>query len=152
MTTKTKSGSRNYVRNGDIMSFIYWGKVESVEEHRNRVVVQDLDDPDEKTFAVIGRELIDNAASADRFDKVVRVNKTKAAEMLVNSHGKPFTVVFTKANGTRRTLRGRLVMPEPLLGRSLVEDLDKHDESRVRQVDHRTIETLIIDNVKYIVK
>ena len=50
-------------------------------------------------------------------------------------------------------MRGRLITPEPLLGRSMVEDLDLAvTEHRQRLVDHRTIKFLIIEGVKYIVK
>ena len=58
-----------------------------------------------------------------------------------------------KQDGTERTLRGKLVKPEPLLGRSMVEDLDSDDKkNRLRQVDHRTINWLVVDGVKYTVK
>lgn len=60
--------------------------------------------------------------------------------------------------GEERTMRARLVSVEPKLGRSQVIDLDidkqiKGDwDSRQRQVDHRTIKSLIVNNVKYTVK
>jgi hypothetical protein len=55
--------------------------------------------------------------------------------------------------GEERTLIGYLLKVEPKVGRSTVIDLElSADQYRVRQVDHRTINWLIIKNVKYIVK
>jgi len=66
--------------------------------------------------------------------------------------------------GEERTLVGHLVDAEPLLGRSKVIDLEEHfkniDRKRKRepeihslkQVDHRHINWLILNGVKYIVK
>jgi len=76
----------------------------------------------------------------------------KAAEILVNAYHRPLTVCFVKNDGTERTLRGRLVKPEPLLGRSTVEDLDVTNGNRLRLVDHRTIKWIVVDGTKYTVK
>lgn len=55
--------------------------------------------------------------------------------------------------GEERTLIGHLYSNEPQMGRTQVIDLEiPIGEYRVRQVDHRTINWLIIKNVKYIVK
>lgn len=39
-----------------------------------------------------------------------------------------------------------------MLGRSTVIDLNVETENKFRQVDHRTIDWLIIKNVKYVLK
>lgn len=60
--------------------------------------------------------------------------------------------------GEERLLTGFLVGTETELGRSKAVDLnikldaDKEYDNRVRQIDHRTINWLIVNNVKYIVK
>jgi hypothetical protein len=60
--------------------------------------------------------------------------------------------------GEERTLVGYLVQTETGFGRSTVIDLeaekgDKPDwDGRLRQVDHRTLNWLIFQNVKYVVK
>lgn len=55
--------------------------------------------------------------------------------------------------GENRTLIGHLDRTEPKLGRSSVTDLEiPIGEHRQRLVDHRTIQWLIIDGTKYIVK
>jgi hypothetical protein len=45
-----------------------------------------------------------------------------------------------------------LVEAENMLGRSTVIDLSAKTENKFRQVDHRTIEWLILKNVKYVLK
>lgn len=56
-------------------------------------------------------------------------------------------------SGEERTLVGYLVNSEPKMGRSTVVDLtvptDKH---RLRLVDHRTIKSLVLKNVLYVLK
>jgi hypothetical protein len=50
-------------------------------------------------------------------------------------------------------LRGRLVEPNGLLGRSLCEDLELPEgQNRLREVDHRTIKYLVVDGVRYSVR
>jgi hypothetical protein len=55
--------------------------------------------------------------------------------------------------GDRRTLVGYLASTEPKMGRSTVVDLEiASDKHRLRLVDHRTINSLIIRNVRYVLK
>jgi hypothetical protein len=55
--------------------------------------------------------------------------------------------------GGERTLVGYLLQTEQKMGRSLVIDLQvPSDRNRIRLVDHRTINWLILQNVKYTVK
>lgn len=136
------------IKPGDLMAFVYYCKVKKAEGER--LEVRNLDA--EMDFEVKGAELIEKGSSADQFSETVQVTKTKAAELLVSSHNRPLTVCFEKTDGSKRTLRGRLITPEPLLGRSMVEDLDISDGHRLRLVDHRTIKWLVVDGVKYVVK
>jgi hypothetical protein len=138
------------VKVGDLMAFTYYAKVDSVGLGGTKLVITDLDSGMDK-ITVEGRELVENSLSADFFEEEVKVTKTEAAEILVSSYGRPFTVCFEKTDGTERILRGRLVMPEPLLGRSKVEDLEQ-TKDRMRLVDHRTIRWLTVDGVKHVVK
>ena len=148
MTGKNKVNASK-INVGDIMSFVYYTKVKSV--NGDTVIVCDLDD-DNKEISISGKELLEKSFSADQFEKEENVSKTRAAEILVHSANKPLTVNFLKSDGEERTLRGRLVKPEPLLGRSMVEDLDLKSDHRLRQVDHRTIRYLIVDGIRYNVK
>jgi len=137
------------IKSGDLMAFIYWTRVRSVSG--NVLEVEDLDNGNDP-IRIYSKELIEKSFSADQYEKEEKVNKTRAAEILVHAANRPFTVSFQKTDGEERVLRGRLVKPEPLLGRSMVEDLDVSGVNRLRQVDHRTINYLIVDGVKYIVK
>jgi hypothetical protein len=59
----------------------------------------------------------------------------------------------TLLEGEERTLIGYLSKVEPKVGRSTVIDLElSRDKYRIRQVDHRTINWLVLKNIKYIVK
>ena len=51
--------------------------------------------------------------------------------------------------GQEHTITGFLTRTEAALGRSLVIDLNKPYGEGFRQIDHRTIEKLIINNVEY---
>jgi len=139
------------VKAGHLMALIHYVKVKDVRNGGKEMLVDDVDHPG-KDIHIRGEELVINALSADQFAEEVKATKTAVAELLVTSPHRPFTVCFEKADGTERTLRGRLVKPEPLLGRSMVEDLDETGKNRMRQVDHRTIKFLVVDGVKYVVK
>jgi hypothetical protein len=89
--------------------------------------------------------------------------KNKLLKMLESEEGSPLKPKdIEKAikqqskeiiKGEERTLVGHLIEVEQKMGRSLVIDLEvPSDQHRLRQVDHRTIDWLILKNVKYIVK
>src|SRR5262245_7936418 len=139
------------VKAGDLMAFVYYVRVKKADTDAPSVDVVGLD-RDQGEFSVRGARLISNAFSADQYLEEVRVSMTRAAEVLVSSFNRPLTVCFVKQAGGLRVLRGRLLKPEPLLGRSHVEDLDVAGRDRIRLVDHRTIRYLIVDGVKYTVK
>jgi hypothetical protein len=146
----------NKIKDGDIMAVMHYIKVKGSNPISHEFWGDDVDQPG-KGMKVTGKELVERAFSADQYDKEEKVSKTKAAEILVTSHNRPFTVSFEKSDKSQRTLRGRLIKAEPLLGRSMVEELDIVPETgdlrgRVRQVDHRTISWLIVEGTKYIVK
>jgi hypothetical protein len=140
------------VKTGDLMAFVYYGQIRSISSQAGQahLIVSDIDTGME--FNVIGSDLVQKSFSADQYKSEEKVTMTEMAEKLVESYNVPLTVVFTKANGEERTLRGRLVKPEPLLGRSKVEDLDLKDGNRFRLVDHRTMKELIVCGVKYTLK
>jgi hypothetical protein len=140
------------VKVNDLMAFVNYVKVKQVNLGGEELIVSPLDSSG-KDIRISGRELVVNALSADQYEETEKVSKTEAAEILISSHNRPFTVSFEKADHTERIMRGRLIKPEPLLGRSMVEDLDESDKkNRVRQVDHRTINYLVVGGVKYQVK
>jgi hypothetical protein len=140
MTTKNKKNN--------LALFQYWGIID--EDYSCDLVATNVDTG--VKFNVNGNKMIDESLNADQFDEVEKVTKTQLAEKLIQSINAPITVVFTKQSGQKRTMRGRLVSSEDVLGRSYVEDLDVKDDNRLRQVDHRTLESLIVRGVKYVLK
>jgi hypothetical protein len=138
------------VLKGHLMAFVYYARVDVAAPGGQSVQVEGLDNNQGK-FGVHGLSLIENSFSADLYEEEEHVTKTRAAELLISSHNRPFTVCFEKQDKKLRILRGRLVAAEPLLGRSHVEDLDEPEGKRMRLVDHRTIQWLIVDGVKYTV-
>ncbi len=148
---KTHKLIASEVKANDLMAVVYYVKVKSVEENGERLTVKDLDNG-HADILITGKDLVESALSADQFHEEIKVSKTYAAEVLVHSANRPLTVCFEKQDGTERILKGRLIKPEPLLGRSKVEDLETLDPNRTRLVDHRTLKYLIVDGIKYTVK
>jgi len=142
------------VKGDHIMAFVNYVKVKNVLAGGDELIVTDLDH-NKRDIKITGKDLIKNSLSADQFESTEKVTKTEAASILITLHNRPFTVSFQKADKSERVLRGRLIKHEALLGRSMVEDLDEPSDSpkgRVRQVDHREINWLIVEGVKYVVK
>lgn len=139
------------IQTNDLMAIVHYVKVKHIIPGSFIFDGEDLDQYGNH-IRINGKDLLERAFSADRYAQEEKVSKTQAAELLVTSVNRPFTVSFAKSDGSERILRGRLVRPEPLLGRSMVEDLDEKTNNRLRQVDHRTINWLIVEGTKYIVK
>lgn len=143
------SEPRDFKR-GDVVAITQYARVED-NYGGNRLRVKNLDT--NMPFEVNGSSLVATLHSADQIHEEVEMTKTELAQLLVTLYGRPFTVVFKKVGGEMRRLRGRLIEPEPLLGRSHVEDLDIDDpKNRLRLVDHRTIESIIVNGVQFSLK
>jgi hypothetical protein len=140
------------VRHGHLMVFTHYVNVEDISGDGAHLTVRDLDD--NMQFEVNGLSLVARAGSADLYSEVQQVTRTRLAEILVECFGRVITIHWTKDDAKPRTLRGRYVSHEQLMGRSYVEDLElPHDEkNRLRLVSHRTLHWLIVDGVKYEVK
>ena len=141
------------MKNGDIVSFTSYCKVQNLHSSNEIVDLKDLNK--ENTYEMRGDSLINELVSADDFDKVEKCTKTQLAAKLAEVGSLPFTVVFEKQNGELRTLRGIMLKVENGLGRSNVIDLDlplNDKAKRMRQVDHRTLKSLIVNNKKFILK
>jgi hypothetical protein len=130
----------------DIVSITKYFRV--VTATNSRITATDMDN--NEAIEIKGTQLVESLSSADLFDSTQKQSKTELAEILIGANVRPFTVVFIKQNGEKRTMRAKFISTEPLLGRSIVSDLD--DEFKIKQVDHRTIESIIIDKVKYVHK
>ena len=149
---KRRDIDANKVSRGDIMKFTYWAKVDKKTRRGGENVVEVEDVYSGDSFQVIGDALINVAESADQYAQSEKVRPTEIARIFVEDVGQfPFTVEFIKADGSRRTLRGRILSTsEKLRGYVQVEDLDINDSNkRMRQVDTRTVKTLVFNNKRY---
>lgn len=146
---------RNEIKEGDIITITHYVKVKSKTEQflSSDIKLQVIDLNTGGPINVVGKDLVDKMESADKYEKEEQLTKTELAAKFIKAGRRVFTVVFQKADESIRTLRGRLLRSEPLLGRSYVEDLDLVvGSNRQRLVDHRGILSLIIGNVRYTLK
>lgn len=106
-----------------------------------------------KEYMIKGPKFIEESmASASQFEKEEKISRTEAAQILISAGDSVFTVVFDKDDGTERTLVGKLVETENLMGRSNVIDLQIVGGHNMRQVNHRGLKSLILKGIKYTVK
>ncbi len=97
-------------------------------------------------------------------DKVFTVNfnkEPKADDYLKLTRGEGNKILsfaemkksFSKVKGEERTLIGYMLNTENGFGRSNVIDLEiPSDQHRIRQVNHRSLNWLVLNGIKYIVK
>lgn len=138
----------NDIKQGTILSTTMY--LEVLTKGLNFLTVRDTFG---QTFKVQGIDLIEKSMYAnDQFDKEEKVSKTKAAEILVGAGDAVFECTYVKADGQERTLVGHLLQTENLLGRSDVRDLQITSGNPLRQIDHRTIKSIIHKNTKSTVK
>ena len=141
-----------------LMALINYVKVDNVynrtSKYDTKLSVTGVDDGVE--FEIRGNKLIEKCLSADLWEEEIKLTQTKLAELFITLYNVPFTVCFDKQADAKtgkveeRVLRGRLMNPEPLMGRSNVEDLDITEGHNLRQVDHRTLKWIIVKGVKYL--
>jgi hypothetical protein len=133
---------------GHIVCIYGYGKVTAVDPAAESVTV--MDPVRGKQLVVDGNDMIQDMASADQFAETIRVSQTEMIDLLISSGGRPFTVDFIKKQGQERRLRGYFLSVDMRRGRSRCIDLDETDEKKIRLVDHRTLELLILGGVRYL--
>lgn len=138
------------VRRGHLMEFTYRGEVTAVERRFDNFSLA-VKGAHGLPFHVTGNDLITHAVSADWYEETRPVTRTAMADALLGIKDHVFKVVFTKADGSKRTLRGLLLSSETNQGYANVLDLDKGPDV-FRKVDLRTIEELVYDGTKYVLK
>lgn len=138
----------NNVKTGERLSLTYY--VEVLSRNGEELKVRDSNG---QTFTIKGKKLIETTInSASQFENEEKVTRTEAVEKLLSARDSAFTVVFDKQDGSERTLVGKLLDSENYMGRSNVVDLEITTGSPNRQVDHRTLRSLILRGTKYTVK
>jgi hypothetical protein len=161
---------------GDIMCIITYVMVKEVVDGGESLVVDDLFKPGE--FSIDGSDMIADMKSASYYDKgdIRRISRTQMVDILTSVGGNPFSASYAKKDGQERLLVGKFLRHEVHYGRSLVVDLqllkvwndtkaqalaagkteeeaikaaDAKTDGYLRLVDHRTLEYLITDGVRY---
>ena len=133
------------IKKGEMVSTTMYMEIVNVDPKKEAITVKDNLG---RTFDIVGKPLIEQGmCSNTQFSKTEIITKTALAERLVNAGDKIFKVTYTKQDGTERELTGRLLNTENHMGRSNVTDLEITSENNLRQVDHRTISCLILNNV-----
>lgn len=137
----------NDIKSGEYISTTMYLKV--VSKTKDGVMVKNTQGQE---FEVRGTNLLETTfKSASQFETTKKVTRTELAETLVNLGDQVFTANFDKQDGSNRTLVGYKVSTENLMGRVNVVDLEATGNT-LRQIDLRTIKSLIVNNVKYVVK
>lgn len=135
---------------GEHLSYTSYVEVLSKNATNGEMEVKDSNG---KTFIIRGKSLIEGTMnSAAQYTTEKEVNQVQLVEALLNAKDAVFTVRFTKADGEKRTLTGHLIGTENHMGRSNVVDLEVTSGNNMRQVDHRTLEYVILKGVKYVKK
>jgi len=137
------------IRAGEVISYTDYLTVVSVNSRESSVDVTNIKG---QKFTIRGKDLIEGMNSANQFAVTTKVSRTEMANILTNVGDKVFTVVFNKVNGEERILVGHLLETENQMGRSNVRDLMITKRHAIRQVDHRTLKSLIVGNTKYVIK
>jgi len=90
--------------------------------------------------------------SNSQYTETIRCGKHEMVEKMNNARDRIFTVCFNKKDGSERILTGHLRSIEPNLGRTNVIDLEVGGDPKKghRQVDNRSINWLVLDNVRYV--
>ncbi len=136
------------IKPGERLSMTYYLDVQSVGGDELKVK-----DQNGMTFTIRGKNLIENTIqSASQFDKTEKLSRTQIVEILMNARDRVLTANYIKQDGTERTIVCHLIDSENTMGRSNVHDLEVTSGHPIRQIDHRTINWLIINNTKYQVK
>jgi hypothetical protein len=137
----------NEIKSGEYLSTTMYLKV--VNKTKDGVIVKNTQGQE---FEVRGTNLLETTfKSAAQFVDTKKVTRTDLADILVNLGDQVFQVNFDKQDGTNRTLVGYKVSTENLMGRVNAIDLEVTGYAQ-RQIDLRTIKSLIVNNVKYQVK
>jgi hypothetical protein len=138
----------NKLKVGEVLSTTIYATIKDVL--KDGIVVVDNHG---REFTMKGPKFIEETMTSNyQATTEKKVSRTDVIEALLKAGDSVFTVDFIKQDGSPRTLVGRLLDTENHMGRSNVEDLLTSDKNKRRQVDHRTITSLIIKGTKYVVK
>jgi hypothetical protein len=107
-------------------------------------LVEVLEAAQDTIFTVVFKKLV----KADEL--AAELSAASVADLQDANKLKQLTKSVTEGSTTKMTCY--LVELQNILGRSTVIDLNAKTPEKFRQIDHRTIESIILRNVKYVLK
>jgi hypothetical protein len=138
------------VKPGERLSYTSYFEVVNSDAKKGILEVKDTSG---QVLSIQGKDFIEsNIKSASQFKKTEKLGKNALAEKLFTSGDSVMQVEFLKQDGTPRTLIGYFTSQDVNLGRSNMVDLEVTTGHNMRQVDHRTIKSVIVNQVKYVSK
>lgn len=130
----------------DLIQTQYWHGTQYTAEHKvsRTKLIQVLEHARDTIFTVTFRK----KASQNDIASMLYNNKTEMGQVTNEREMHKYAKLIQNI-GQIRTLTGILLSCEPFMGRSKVIDLQQPAGKNERQVDHRTLESIIIKNVRY---
>ena len=107
-------------------------------------LVEVLETVNDTAFKVVFKKQANIESAAKRLETVT-LNDLK-------NPAKKSAIAEEIAFGDRSTMICKMIDLQTILGRSLVIDLSANTDSKFRQIDHRTIESIVLRNVLYTLK
>lgn len=141
----------NDMKPGKILSRLSYILVKKIKNN-NSLVVQNLDGEEWS----IGKDIVMNECYGTEYAEEKEVSLTEMVDIMKGAGDKVFHVQFLKKDGTQRDMTAVLTGSDTNLGRSLVRELlvdtDGNLKEQERQIDHRTLHSLVLQNVLYSIK
>ena len=132
---------------GDKLSTTVYYSV--VEKQPGKVVV--IDEMGEKV--TISNAVLERESYSTQYDEEVKVSRTAAAKILQDSGDTIFEAEFTKKDGSKRKMIGyRVGSRDTVFGRTECWECLSGKKPQKRQIDHRTLSSVVHKNKKYKVK
>lgn len=137
------------LRGGDYLSRTSYMSVARTTSYDKDISVKNMEGLE---WSIDKKVVSKECYSASQFHDTIEVNRTTILEFFLDpaDYAVVRTVNYDKANGENRTMICYVLDIENNLGRSNVIDLE--DNGKIKQVDHRTINWLIMKGTRYIVK
>ena len=152
-TAQLSATDVSQLKEGDIISYTQYLRFTGIFDINGRLNLID-------TFGDkigISPSIIEKGAyNGTQFDSEEKMTRTELIGILDKVGDTVFTAHFIKQNGEERQITARMINVENGFGRSNVIDLEialnDPKANAVRQIDHRTLNWIILKGVKYSVK
>jgi len=138
------------VKKGDVVAFHFYTIVEEVKNKDGDLCLVVKNIEQDQMFTVQGEPLIQKGFSGNFVEEEVTLSRTKIIGILKDSPNKPIQIQFVKKDGSDRNMICRFLATNDT-GYAQVEELVETGP-QMRQVDLRTMEWIVVEGTKYVVK